>query len=48
MTSQTSRPIGGFSLITMFAAGFVIAGVLAFVVGWLVKSPIWQGAKELP
>jgi Protein of unknown function (DUF4230) len=38
MSSQASRPIGGFSLITMFGAGFVIAGVLAFVVGWLVWS----------
>ncbi|MBY0496970.1 MAG: DUF4230 domain-containing protein [Cyanobacteria bacterium] len=38
MSSQTSRPIGGFSLITMFGAGFVIASVLAFVVGWLVWS----------
>ena len=38
MTSQPPRPIGGFSLITMFLAGFAIAGVLAFVVGWLVWS----------
>ena len=38
MMSQASRPIGGFSLITMFAAGFAIAGVVAFVVGWLVWS----------
>ena len=38
MSSQAPRPIGGFSLITMFLAGFAIAGVLAFVVGWLVWS----------
>ena len=38
MASQPSRPIGGFSLITMFGAGFVIASLLAFVVGWLVWS----------
>jgi hypothetical protein len=38
VSSQTSRPIGGFSLITMFGAGFVIASMLAFVVGWLVWS----------
>lgn len=38
MTSQAPRPIGGFSLIAMFAAGFLIAGVLAVVVGWLVWS----------
>ena len=36
--SQTPRPIGGFSLVTMFGAGFLIASVLAFVVGWLVWS----------
>jgi len=38
MSSPAPRPIGGFSLITMFLAGFAIAGVLAFVVGWLVWS----------
>ena len=38
MSQQTPRPIGGFSLITMFLAGFAIAGVLALVVGWLVWS----------
>lgn len=38
VSSQTSRSIGGFSLITMFIAGFVIASVLAFVVGWLAWS----------
>jgi hypothetical protein len=38
MSTQPSRPIGGLSLIFMFGAGFVIAGVMALVVGWLVWS----------
>jgi len=35
MTSQGSRP-AGFSLVAMFAAGFLIAGGLFAVIGWLV------------
>jgi hypothetical protein len=34
MTSQGSR-VGGFGLLAMFAAGFLIAGVCSVVIGWL-------------
>ena len=36
MMSPQSRPIGGFSLIAMFIAGFAIAVLLALIVGWLM------------